>query len=118
MLDLKNKNQNLNFQLNKRKWFGHHIPGVTKHFSRGLEYGSARNRNIKLFLECAKFNSRSIQKKMQVHIYFQSVFRIYFVIAGRCVNHIFFGIFYEQIKFGFSSTSYVLRSDFRIMLNN
>ena len=26
------------------------LPGVTKHFARGLEYGSAHNRNIKLIL--------------------------------------------------------------------
>ena len=35
------------------------VPGVTKHFARGLEYGSTHNDNIKLFLECAEFISRS-----------------------------------------------------------
>ena len=67
--------------------FGQNILDVTKHFARGLEYGSTHNDNIKLFLEYAEFISRSLKKTPQLHFYFQSVL-INFVSAGRRKSHI------------------------------
>ena len=45
------------------------IPGVTKHFARGLEYGSTHNDHIKLFLDYAEFISRYMQKNTGSYLF-------------------------------------------------